>query len=70
MLDFLVDGIDVCLQRVFEREISATILALMLDPFVNIADMNSLLVRSREFSAADLALANVLAYVIIIKLTK
>ena len=55
MFDLFVDGINMSLERVFERKVPTAVFALVLDAFVNVADVNTLLVRSRELSTADLA---------------
>ena len=54
MFDLLVDGVDVSFERVFESEVASTIFAFVLDSFVNVANVNALLVRGREFGTADL----------------
>ena len=56
MFDLLVDGVDVSFERVFESEVASTIFAFVLDSFVNVANVNALLVRGRKFGTADLTL--------------
>ena len=56
MFDLLVDGVDVSFERVFKSEVASTIFAFVLDSFVNVANVDALLVRGREFRAADLTL--------------
>ena len=62
MFDFLMDGVDVSFERVSESEIPAAIFAFVLDSFVNVGDVNSLLIGSREFGTADLTCVLDLGY--------